>query len=434
MNIKSRFTHLLKSQFLNDSFWALLGSVLAKGMTLVGAIVVARFLGKEIFGEYGTIRSTLMNIAIFSTFGLGYTATKFIAEHKKKNPKLLLTIKFYTMRISLTVSCLMAVLLFCSADFVAKTILEAPHLVLPLRLVSFWVVFNSLTTAQIGILSGLGAYKAMAKISLLIGIIAFVTSVLFTYLYGLNGALTSLLLTQICNFSLNYLKLKKLLPNEEKIDKKPSFLKTMLKFSLPIALQEAVYAFSAWFMILILIKLTDYSEVGIYSAAVQWSAVVLFIPGVLRNVILTHLSVASSDSVFHKKILKQTLLINFGCTFIPFIIIYFFTDLIVSFYGESFKGNLETVLSISLLTVVFISLSNVYSQAYMSINKNWLMFGFRFFRDISILILTFYFINTMLLTGAYGLVLSTFIVNLFFLLLMAITFHFYIQPYKFQVK
>ena len=92
------------------------------------------------------------------------------------------------------------------------------------------------------------------------------------------------------------------------------------------------------------------------------------------------------------------------------------------------------MLSISLLTVVFISLSNVYSQAYMSINKNWLMFGFRFFRDISILILTFYFINTMLLTGAYGLVLSTFIVNLFFLLLMAITFHFYIQPYKFQVK
>lgn len=84
MNIKSRFTHLLKSQFLNDSFWALLGSVLAKGMTLVGAIVVARFLGKEIFGEYGTIRSTLMNIAIFSTFGLGYTATKFIAEHKKR--------------------------------------------------------------------------------------------------------------------------------------------------------------------------------------------------------------------------------------------------------------------------------------------------------------------------------------------------------------
>lgn len=43
--------------------------------------MIARFLGKELYGEYGTIKTTLTYIAIVSTFGFGYTATKYIAEY-----------------------------------------------------------------------------------------------------------------------------------------------------------------------------------------------------------------------------------------------------------------------------------------------------------------------------------------------------------------
>lgn len=64
------------SKLLTDSLWSLGGNVVGKGLALLADILVARFLGKDIYGEYGIIRNTILTIGVFSTFGLGYTATK----------------------------------------------------------------------------------------------------------------------------------------------------------------------------------------------------------------------------------------------------------------------------------------------------------------------------------------------------------------------
>ena len=51
---------LKSSDLFKDSFWALAGSALGKGLSLLAGIAVARFLGKEVYGEYGTIRTCLL--------------------------------------------------------------------------------------------------------------------------------------------------------------------------------------------------------------------------------------------------------------------------------------------------------------------------------------------------------------------------------------
>ena len=73
-------SRLKQSRLFADSFWALVGSAAGKGLSLIAGIAVARFLGSELYGEYGTIKNTLLMIAIFSSMGLGYSATKFIAR------------------------------------------------------------------------------------------------------------------------------------------------------------------------------------------------------------------------------------------------------------------------------------------------------------------------------------------------------------------
>ena len=60
---------LKKGSLVKDSFWALFGNIIRQGLALISGIVVARFLGKEIYVEFGTIRTTLVYIAIVSTFG-----------------------------------------------------------------------------------------------------------------------------------------------------------------------------------------------------------------------------------------------------------------------------------------------------------------------------------------------------------------------------
>ncbi|MFD0798207.1 oligosaccharide flippase family protein [Maribacter chungangensis] len=422
--MKSRFkafyTKVRQSKFAQDSFWALFGNVLAKAMSLLGAIIVARLLGKEIFGEFGTIRSTLISVAMFSTFGLGYTATKFIAESKDRNPNLIKGIAILTMGISLVLSGILAILLFVFAKYVSDVIFEAPHLVTPVRLVSFWVIFSALTTAQIGILSGFNAFKSMARINTYVGILAFTNSFILTYFFDLNGALIALLCTQIFNCYLNYMEVQKFIPAANLVGSAEfkALSKKILKFSTPVAMQEGLYALTSWLTIILLLKFSDYGEVGLYSAAAQWSAIILFIPGILRNVILTHLSENNKDLLKHTEIIRKTILINLVTTVIPFIGIYLLRHWIVGFYGESYKDELDYILAISLFSTIFISISNVYAQAFMSIDKNWYMFGLRFTRDVLIITGTYLFLINNIYSGALSLVVSNLIIQICFLVII----------------
>lgn len=54
---------------LKDSFWALLGNLIGKGLPFVAGIFVARLLGSESYGEFGLIKSSLISIALFSSLG-----------------------------------------------------------------------------------------------------------------------------------------------------------------------------------------------------------------------------------------------------------------------------------------------------------------------------------------------------------------------------
>ncbi len=408
---------------MNDSFWALFGNVIGKGLALAAGIIVARFLGKEIYGEYGIIRNTLMSIAIFSTFGLGYTATKYVAEYKNTNPEYLRALLSYARNVTLFVSGIMAVGLFFSAAYVAERVLEAPHLSTPLKLVAVWVVFNAVTTTQIGVLAGFGAFKGMAKVNTIVGISTFLASLLFTYYWHLNGALAALLITQILNWYLNFRLIGLHLPKQRNILKKETpLLKEMLKFSLPVALQEALFSITAWLTSLLLIKLSTYGELGLYSAAMQWNAIILFVPGILRNVILSHLAEANKSEQRHNRVLKLTLLFNFIMTSIPFLIVYLFSGVIEGIYGETFVG-LKDVLMIAILSTIFSSMSSVYVQAFMSKNMNWTAFTIKIFRSFGILIFGYILISSDNgLNGAKHLAVSTATISFVYLLMLAIIY------------
>ena len=126
-------------------------------------------------------------------------------------------------------------------------------------------------------------------------------------------------------------------------------------------------------MPVLLIKYADFGEVGIYNAAAQWSSVILFIPGALKNVIFSHLSSHSGDVLQQKKLLYRMLFFNFIATFIPFCVVWLFSGLIVSSYGESFQG-LQSVLNISVFATIFTCMSSVYIKYLQVNNRVWITF------------------------------------------------------------
>lgn len=428
IKINKDFT-VFKSTLFKDSFWALSGNAIGKSLALIASIVIARLLGKDIFGMYGLIRTTLLSVAVFSTFGLGYTATKFVAEYVKYQPNRIPAITRNIMQITIITALVFALLLFIFCKQIA-TYLEASVLYNAIRYLAVIVIFNSITTTQVSILAGFKKFKTVAHINLINGIFMFVCSVTLTYYFGLSGALLALLLAQILNCAQNYIEVRKNVKslNIKSEDKKYSIKKELITFSLPIALQEMQYSIFGWITPILLAKFSNFGEVGIYNATQQWSSVILFIPGALRNVILSHISSTTDNHKQQVKILKRMLLINFLATFIPFIVVFIFSGFIEKMYGKSFV-SLKTVLNVSVFTTIFSCMSTVFYQYFLAINKVWISFWCRLGMSVVVIVL---FIGIMKLTGGGGssalhMAQSTVITQIFFFVFLSCLFIYFEQ-------
>jgi len=260
----------------------------------------------------------------------------------------------------------------------------------------------------------------MAKINAILGVVTFLLTVIFTYLFSLTGALFALLLIQVLNCFLNYRLTDRLLVDYKntKVYKDKVFLKEMLIFSFPISLQEGFYALTSWLISMILIKYSNYGEFGMYSAALQWSMIILFIPAIMRNVILSHLAQYVNNADKFDRTLKLTIFINLITTLIPVLIIFMFSDTIALIYGENYNG-LGTLINIAVFSTIFISISNVLSQVYMSKGLNWIMLSFRLVRDFGIIGL-FFIIDGygFLESAAQSLLFSILFLNVLFMIIM----------------
>lgn len=386
MNTSQIVNRLRNSALFKDSFWALTGSALGRGLSLLATIAIARFLGSDAYGQYGMIKSTLLSIAIFSSFGLGFTATKFIAEIKGKSDEDIHRIHRVCFITTLISAAFIALIVVIIANPLAVW-LKDPSMANIFRWSSIAIIINALITTQNGELAGFRAYRLIAKNTTFYGVFTFAISVPAAYFYGLTGAVIALIISLAFNWAINFISLNNLLPSGS-WDVKMSDFKRIINFSLPIALQESTYSITSWCGMAIIVKMADYSQLGVYSAASQWSAVMLFIPGSLRNVALSHLSENSSDKKTSMMIVRRLLSVNFVSTFIPFLIIAALSHFISTLYGESYAG-LPSVLNICIFTAVVSSLSNVITQDLIAHSKNWYLFWSRLIRDCSALIIAY---------------------------------------------
>ena len=367
---------ILRSKFFQDSSWAVIGSAVSKAAAMVVGIIIARLLGVEAFGEYGMVKSTLFYIAVFSTFGLGSTSTRYMARCDKDDYQAVAKIIRNSITITLMTSSVMAVLLFIFAGLVTTE----PHLVEILKYTSLIVIFNALNTTQIGLLSGLKLFKAIAINNALSGIATFILGPILTYFWGLNGAVLSLFTATLLQCILNHFALRRYLKSianaatEQTTNGEQATIGNLFFFSLPIALQECVYASASWIRVMMVTTLAGYSQLGLYTATNQCHLIIIFIPGVLRSVILSHLSSSMGDAKNHSKTLTAMLKTNLICTLIPAAGISLLSPVIESIYGESFAG-LVPVLIVTAVVSIFESISDTYVQEFISHGKNWIVFG-----------------------------------------------------------
>src|ERR1700758_2943204 len=72
----------LRGRFQRGISWNITGAILNNGANFLTNIAIANLLGREIFGQYGMLQSTLMTFVGIAQAAGGITATKYVAEFR----------------------------------------------------------------------------------------------------------------------------------------------------------------------------------------------------------------------------------------------------------------------------------------------------------------------------------------------------------------
>ena len=382
MNLNGIIGSLKSSRLARDSFWAVFGNGLGYGLLLLAGIVIARFLGRDVYGEYGLVKTTMIYIAGFATLGLGISSTKYIANALHADRSHVRSLARDAVSITLVFSTMLAAGLAAVANPLAAFLGES-GLVGAFRALAVIIVFKALNTTQNGVLAGFGDFREIARNSVASGALMLVACVPLTYFFGLTGAFISLAASQGCNALLNYLSIRKRTASLTD-QQSGSHKRELIAFSFPIALQELNYTVCNWGGIMLLTKLSSVGQVGIYSATMQWNGIITFIPGLLSNVILSHLSGTAGDEKAHTHTLRTMLGVNFLTTAIPLAAIYLLAGWIATFYGATF-AEMKGVMQVMTTATVFTACASVLYSELLSRGHNWLLLSVRIVQDIVIL-------------------------------------------------
>jgi len=368
----------LRGRFARGAFWSLIGAVISQGSLLAASVVTARLLGRERFGEYGMIQSTVGMFGVFAGMGLGLTATKYVAELRVTNPGRAGRIIALSTAVALGTGTAAVLALLAVAPWLAASTLNAPHLSTELRIAAGVLFLNALSGTQSGVLAGFEAFRAIARVNLIRGVLTFPLAVAGVLLWNLRGAVTALVAAAAVGWILNHFAIHAECRRSSVPVRWESFWTDraiLWRFSLPAFLGGAMTSPAIWAASSILVNQPHgYAEMGLFSAANQWRTAVAFLPSLFSQPLLSMLSnVGVGDLRSFRKLLRANLLLSFGLSALIAAPIVFCSSWIMRAYGRHFLAG-RPVLILLVLATVISSTAAVIGQAIASLDRMWWAF------------------------------------------------------------
>jgi O-antigen/teichoic acid export membrane protein len=275
---------------LQAMLWNGLAAGLARGVPVLGMIVTARILGREAFGQLGIAYSTATMLQAFAVAGLGTTATTFVARWRKADPERAGRIIVLCYGFAFICGGMFLLGLAAGAERIAETVLAAPELAGELTIAGFLMFAATLSAVQTGMLIGFQAYRDMAVANLVGGAASALLVALGAYLAGVEGALWGLTCAQAIQALANAVLLRRAMRRDGitlHLRLPRGDLPLLWRFSLPGLLTMALWTVPTWTASVMLVRQPGgMAEMGLLAAANQWFSALVFVPGVLTQILL----------------------------------------------------------------------------------------------------------------------------------------------------
>jgi O-antigen/teichoic acid export membrane protein len=347
--------------------WSTLGSVVAQGGTFLSSVVLARVIGKQLFGQFALIQSTAIALTSLASLGLGVTATKYVSEYRDSQPEKAGRIIGLSSMVALITS------LCSSLGLVVFAALLLPDrtLIPELRLSAMYVFFITINGYQIGALAGLEAFQKVATINLMYGPVAVLSTWALASWLGLRGAV---LAQGFCSLLL-WVQYQAALTSDCRAASIRIFYRgiwrehsALIRFAIPATLSGISGSLAIWWCNLMLTRSSGYSELAIFSAANNLRLMVMFLPALVARVtapILNNLLV-NGNLLAYRRTFWEAIALNGGIALILATVLAVAAPQILGLFGKDFVGSAGLIWLLLSSVVIEVVACNLYQAIFTS--------------------------------------------------------------------
>lgn len=277
-------------EFFKSSFWSISGTIFSKGLVFLSWVIVARLIGKNGYGQFGIIRSTVLMFTTFAGFSLGVTAAKHVAEFIDIDKERTSRVLGLTMITGSLGGVFIGVFFYFLAPWLATSNLKSPEITSELQICSLILFFTALNGAQMGALQGFLEFKKIAFINIIHSIISFPLLIFGAHYFGIYGTIWAFALSYIIICLLSYFALRSVFKlHKVIIDYKNAWKEKAILFSysLPAFLSGIMVVPIKWIADSFLVSRSGFSEMGMFSAALTINNIILIGSTMLSDPLIT---------------------------------------------------------------------------------------------------------------------------------------------------
>jgi O-antigen/teichoic acid export membrane protein len=353
----------------------LLGATFNQGSTFAVNLVVANLLGREAFGEYTMILATMAMLATLGQLSMGFTATKHVAEFRSVDPARTSRILGLCALISTAAAAIVALALALPAQWLASSILRAPHLLLELRLAAVAVFFTIINGCFTGALAGLEGYRALALTGVTSGTLYLLLCTAFAWRHGLSGAVAGVALSALVQTAILVAQLVREATRQGISVGARGFLqerRLVMKFALPASLTGFLTFPAVWIANAVLARQPGgYHQLALFGAANSFRTMMLFVPQTINNV---GMSILNNQRRISKHAFRRVFWMNaaltVGAAAIGAVAILLAMSPLLRLFGNSFADG-RIVLLILLIPAIMEASGLVLYQLVVSHGRMW---------------------------------------------------------------
>ena len=339
-------------------------------------ILVARILGAVVYGEFCLIRSTVNGFVVLASFGMGRTATKYVAELTATDKARVGRVIALNYVFSFISSAIVAAFFCLLTPALYREVPEAARLISQTRLSSILLVLSAVVSAQAGVMSGFKAFRGLAVATAASGLGSIPFFVLGAYWGGLTGAILGFASGALLNYLINgcfiYFQLKKH-GVRYRFDEFWQERNILWNFCLPQTLTSVTTGMAGTIATIVLATQDNgIAEVAIFESARQIQTSVLYLPNIATQALLPTLTEfnALKDKARYVKALKCNAWLNVFFAVATALAASVLAPWAMRAFGEGFENGVSTLLLL-LGVGVILSVCNVCASALTSLGAVW---------------------------------------------------------------